>query len=172
MQQLISVRTGSIALLLYLLAAAQVTTAEPSTKRVIGETARIVVEESSLTYLARIDTGARITSLHATDIEVPGGVADQRQNIGKQVRFTTENEQQQRVTMMAPIVDVAQVRNAQGVEYRYVIDLKLAWQGIGKRGRVNLRNRSAMSYKLLIGRNWLADDFVVDVDRSEGTIKK
>ena len=29
---------------------------------------------------------------------------------------------------------------------------------------VNLRDRSAMTYKLLIGRNWLSEDYLVDVD--------
>jgi len=77
----------------------------------------------------------------------------------------------ERTKVTTKIIDVSKVRNAQGVEYRYVVNLNLNWQGMDKSGHVNLRDRSAMSYKLLIGRNWLSDDFVVDVNKSEGIIK-
>lgn len=42
-------------------------------KRVIGETARISLTGSGIEYLARIDTGARVTSVHALDVKVSGG---------------------------------------------------------------------------------------------------
>jgi len=63
------------------------------------------------------------------------------------------------------------VRNAQGVETRYQIPLTLRWHGIDKLIRVNLRDRSAMTYKLLIGRDWLMGDFVVDVEVNKGSRK-
>jgi hypothetical protein len=140
-------------------------------KKVIGETARISLNDGGIEYLARVDTGARITSVHALDIEVAGGASDQKDNIGKMVTFSTENEKGERKQVTTEIIRVAKVRNAQGVEYRYVVDLNLNWQGLDKSGHVNLRDRSVMSYKLLIGRNWLSDDFVVDVNKSEGIIK-
>lgn len=140
-------------------------------KKIIGETARISLSEGNIDYLARIDTGARITSVHALTLEVAGGVSDKKDNIGKMITFSTENEKGERQQITTEIVDVAKVRNAQGVEYRYVVDLNLNWQGMNKSGQVNLRDRSAMTYKLLIGRNWLSDDFVVDVNKSEGIIK-
>ncbi len=142
-----------------------------SGKKVIGETAQISMTDGNIEYLARIDTGARITSVHALDVEVAGGSQDKEDNIGKLLTFDTENEKGERKQVTAEIIDVAKVRNAQGVEYRYVVDLNLNWQGMDKSGHVNLRDRSAMSYKLLIGRNWLSDDFVVDVNKSEGIIK-
>lgn len=64
------------------------------------------------------------------------------------VTFSTENEKGERREITIKIIDVAKVRNAQGVEYRYVVDLKLGWKGMAKGGEVNLRDRSAMSYKL------------------------
>ncbi len=42
-------------------------------RKVVGETARISLADAGIEYLARIDTGARITSVHALDMEVPGG---------------------------------------------------------------------------------------------------
>ncbi len=140
-------------------------------KKIIGETARISLTDAGMEYLARIDTGARITSIHILDIDVVEGSADKKDNIGKMVSFTTENEKGERKQVTTRIIDVAKVRNAQGIEYRYVVDLNLYWQGLDKSVHVNLRDRSAMSYKLLIGRNWLSGDFVVDVNKSEGIIK-
>ena len=140
-------------------------------KMVIGETARISLTEPGIEYLARIDTGARVTSVHALDMKVSGGVSDKKDNVGKMVTFSTENEKGERREITTKIIDVAKVRNAQGVEYRYVVDLKLGWKDMAKGGEVNLRDRSAMSYKLLIGRNWLSKDFIVDVDVAEGIIK-
>jgi hypothetical protein len=43
--------------------------------------------------------------------------------------------------------------------------MELAWKGVSKKVEVNLRNREKMTYKLLIGRNWLENDFIVDVER-------
>ena len=140
-------------------------------KKIIGETAAISVTDADLLFLARIDTGARVTSIHALDMQVENGSTNKQQNIGKTVTFYTENEQGIRKKISTPIIDVAKVRNAQGVEYRYVVSLNLNWHGVDKAGEVNLRDRSVMTYKLLIGRNWLQNDFLVDVDISEGLNK-
>ncbi len=138
---------------------------ESGDKFIIGETAQIAIAEAELEFLARIDTGARVTSIHALDVEVTGGVANQRENEGKPVRFRVINTKGEERTLESKIVDVASVRNAQGTEHRYVVELTLVWEGFEKAVEVNLRDRSAMTYKLLIGRNWLARDFLVDVDR-------
>jgi hypothetical protein len=142
-----------------------------TTKPIIGKTARIKITEANLEYLARIDTGARITSIHAINIAVQDGETDKTKNIGKSISFDTANEKGDNKQIFTKIVDVGKVRNAQGVEYRYVVDLKLNWNDVNKSGFVNLRDRSAMNYKLLIGRNWLSDEFKVDVSKNEGVIK-
>ncbi len=130
----------------------------------VGETAVITVAEAGLPYLARIDTGARVTSLHAFDLQIEDVDPDPRNNIGKTLRFSTENERGERVLMRSQISGVARVRNAQGVEYRYEVLLTMQRRGKLKPVTVNLRDRSAMTYKLLMGRNWLRGDYVVDVE--------
>lgn len=57
--------------------------------------------------------------------------------------------------------------SAQGREKRYLVRLTLSAMGVRKTILVNLRDRSQLRYKLLLGRNWLADDFLVDVDLDE-----
>ena len=45
------------------------------------------------------------------------------------------------------------------------VELRVGWDTINKTIDVNLRNRSKMKYKLLIGRDWLEREVVVDLER-------
>lgn len=157
----------SITIQIWLAAYACIALAEP---QVLGETAKVHVPALKLHFLARIDTGARITSIHAMDIHIDDESADPKVNIGKKITFTTFNEQGTHRKSTQTIVDYAIVRNAHGVEYRYVVELEVAWHDVVKTIKVNLRDRSHMHYKLLIGRNWLRNDFLVDISQAEGLI--
>ncbi|MCK5914664.1 MAG: ATP-dependent zinc protease [Deltaproteobacteria bacterium] len=134
------------------------------TKVTVGATEIIHIVEADLDFLTRIDTGARTTSIHALEIEIESPAKKKRANVGKKISLTLINGKGEKKRLHTTIVDALQVRNAQGVEVRYMIPLTLRWQGIDKTINVNLRNRSAMTYKLLIGRDWLSQDFIVDVD--------
>ncbi len=133
-------------------------------KEIIGETAWVSVSGVPFEYLSRIDTGARITSVHAVDMHVKNGASKASDNIGREITFTSVNRAGKSQQISAPIIKVSTVKNSQGVEERYVIELTLSWKGVSKNVEVNLRDRSAMQYKMLIGRNWLSSDFLVDVD--------
>ncbi|SFZ98230.1 Protein of unknown function DUF785 [hydrothermal vent metagenome] len=150
------------------------------TRTKIGQHAYVKVNELNTSYLSRIDTGARITSLHALNIKLldnNGNVINvtedtnseiknksYKDNIGKLISFDTINEKGEKTHYKTKVKDVALVKNAQGREYRYVIDLTLTFKGNSKHVNVNLRDRSKMEYKLLIGRNWLHNDFYVVTD--------
>ena len=131
---------------------------------VIGENAWITVENIDHSINARIDTGARTTSIHALDIVIEGAKQEFDANVGKPVSFTIIDAAGQSFHMQSTISGVTKVRNAQGVEMRYNVPMILTWGGVSKSIKVNLRDRSAMSYKLLIGRDWLSEDFLVNVD--------
>ena len=133
-------------------------------KILIGETAWVEVGDIPYAYLARIDTGARVTSIHAVDVEIMDGSSVPDENVGKTVSFKTVNRDGKIQAMSTVIVKVSTVKNSQGIEQRYVIELPLSWKDVNKKVEVNLRDRSKMTYKLLIGRNWLSKDFLVDVD--------
>lgn len=153
-------------------------------KLTVGAAEHVRVVEADLRFLTRIDTGAASTSLHAEDMTVLDGEnispadyseAEQksivrpkmRKNIGKYLQFTTENEQGEKHQGKALITNVAAVRNSQGLEIRYKVALAVEWQGHAKTVEVNLRDRSKMHYKLLVGRNWLEGDYLVDVERNK-----
>ena len=135
-------------------------------KKVIGPTALYSINEQA-EFKARIDTGAATTSIHAVDIEIEDEVEDMQGNIGKTVHFPVENADKKQWRITSKISKVKQVRNSQGIEKRYLVPLRLGWDSINKTVDVNLRDRSKMQYKLLIGRDWMAKEVVVDLERQE-----
>ncbi|MEL6114998.1 RimK/LysX family protein [Photobacterium sp. SP02] len=137
-------------------------------KSIVGQVETINVQDLELEYKARIDTGANTSSINAYDIRILGDKSeDMRENLGNMVEFKTKNEKGETTTHKAKIVKVSKIRNAQGVERRYAVKMDLSWNGEHKQVTVNLRNRSKLEYKLLLGRNWLMGDYLVDVEKSD-----
>ncbi|QYJ84714.1 RimK/LysX family protein [Shewanella mesophila] len=132
-------------------------------KRVIGPVAPISIVETGLVFETRIDSGAVENSLHAVDLKIEGGVDDMELNVGKMLYFTTENEKGESHRVHARIAEVSLIRNAQGSEIRYMVELNVGEPGLEYKVKVNLRDRSKMTNKLLIGRNWLQGHYLVDV---------
>jgi hypothetical protein len=136
-------------------------------KEIIGETAIVSIVEAEMSYVSRIDTGAKSISLHAVDVEIENKSVNAKDNIGKRITFTTENTKAEKKRITAKIIDVSTIRNSQGVEERYVVELTFLYKDREGRKKVNLRDRSAMKYKLLIGRDGL-QKVLVDVSQSSG----
>tara|TARA_B100001094_G_C18189740_1_gene806311 strand:+ start:2587 stop:2994 length:408 start_codon:yes stop_codon:yes gene_type:complete len=130
-------------------------------KPTIGPTAQLYVKEAGFDYLARIDTGARISSIHAFDIQLRGSaLSPMHLNKGKKILFSTENHQGRQARIEAIVIDVPVIRTPVGSEERYIVELVIG----DYRVHATLRDRSQMDYKLLIGRNWLEGHYLVDVD--------
>lgn len=129
----------------------------------LGATATVEQIESDLEYLARVDTGARLTSIHVEQFEVEDEAADVFENIGKSVRILLVNRAGQQRTIVTTILDVVIVKQSEGEEARYVVPLTLSVQGVQRRILVTLNDRSRMSYALLLGRNFIRGEFLVDV---------
>lgn len=142
-------------------------------KSIVGPVETIKVNDLGINYEARIDTGANTTSINAYNIKIDGKTEEDNSkqtmhdNLGHKITFTTKNELGQEVTHTAKIIKVSKIRNAQGVERRYAVVMDLIWNGQSKAIPVNLRDRSKLKYKLLIGRNWLEGDYLVDVTKAD-----
>lgn len=113
---------------------------------------------------AKLDTGARTSSLHAFDIEVVGEGSDER------VRFWLRPWQQSAtdaVEVECPIHDRRTVRSSSGhAEERIVVILDIRMLGHEFPAEVTLTNRDAMGFRMLIGRQALRRRFAVDPARS------
>ncbi len=129
-------------------------------KQWVGATERVSLLPSGLKLLARVDTGAKTTSIHAINIRTPIGLS-----IGKPVSFTTSNANGKSISVDTRIAGTALVKTSEGSERRIKIPLNIKWQDQQKQVLVTLNDRSSMQYRLLLGRNWLTGDYVVDVDK-------
>ena len=111
---------------------------------------------------AKIDTGARTSSLHAAVLE------EVEREGQRYVRFAVDfPEQKVRQVCEAVHVDVRGITSSNGeTQYRYVIKTPLKIGSIVFRAEISLADRSDMKFPMLIGRSSLRRRFVVDSGHS------
>jgi len=109
---------------------------------------------------AKIDTGARTSSLHAYDIEefTRGG--------HKMVRFTVHPEQRstkETFVAEAPLIERRNVRPSTGhAELRYVVVTNVTLLGQTWEVELTLTRRDHMGFRMLLGRQAIRRRFLVD----------
>lgn len=112
----------------------------------------------------KIDTGARTSALDVARyelMETAGGelmatlyLALDRRHPGRFTRIHT------------PVLRMVVVRNTAGLrEERPLVETAVRIGTVRKRIRITITNRSSMRYRMILGREALANDFVVDVSR-------
>ena len=143
--------------------------AEPAPRQVIGPTAQVTEASSGVAITARVDTGAAVTSLHVgqDDLVIPEPAEDPVDNLGKSVRLRVANRDGESSWVETRLVDYVEVRSANGAEHRYRVRLPLRYGGVEKSAIVNLNDRSQMTYRMLLGRDFLEGDFIVDVSQPD-----
>ncbi|MBX3432626.1 MAG: RimK/LysX family protein [Pirellulales bacterium] len=136
-------------------------------KRLIGATAVVVEAETGIPFLARVDTGAHSTSLHVEKWEIEGESKDRKKNIGKKIRFQLHNGKKHAAWVTGKIVSTVRVKTSVDHESRYKVEVRLRVGDFEKECLVTLNDRSHMTYPALLGRNFLYNDFLVDVSLDE-----
>ncbi len=113
---------------------------------------------------AKVDTGARTSSLHAWDLATfdRGGAP--------WVRFAIhpwQDSDRDEVQVEAPLVDHREVRSSSGAaEPRPVVRTELSLAGRLVAAEVTLARRDEMGFRMLVGREALRGRFLVDPERS------
>jgi hypothetical protein len=131
--------------------------------RLIGATT-VVTEVSTGTSLpARVDTGATSCSIHCVAMEIKDAAEDPRENIGKPVRFLLKKSDGEDLWVESKIVDHVKIRTSEKEDERYKVRLRLRWEDVEKKVVATLNDRQNMKYPMLLGRNFLRDDFLVNV---------
>jgi hypothetical protein len=97
-------------------------------------------------------------------IRIEGESETMAENIGKIVLFEVKNGKGESHWIKSKIETYVRVKKDDGFERRYKVPLTLQWKDIEKKVLVTLNNRSQMDYPLLLGRNFLQGDFLVDVE--------
>jgi hypothetical protein len=113
---------------------------------------------------AKVDTGADNSSLHAFNLT-------RFEHEGRQmVRFEVHTRQRKRkpsVECVAEVVGERMVKNPGGrAERRPVIRTRLVVAGQEFEALVNLTTRDEMTFRMLLGRRTLRNEFLVDPGRS------
>ena len=131
------------------------TPAESKEKIKIGAVENVVLLPWGVTMPARIDTGAATSSLDARNLVIKDKTAEfnlPQQYGGRQIRL--------------PILKWKTVKSAGTKGQRPVVVVELCIGPKRVRTQVNLNDRSNVKYPLIIGRNTLMRDFIVECSTS------
>jgi hypothetical protein len=112
----------------------------------------------------KIDTGARTSALDVVRydlMETAGG------GLTATLYLALDSKHPGRFTRIhTPVLRTVLVRNPGGLrEERPLVETAVRLGPIHKRIRITITNRSSMRYRMILGREALANDFIVDVSR-------
>lgn len=124
----------------------------------VGWSEYVSLPEWGVEYLhAKIDTGARTSALHVENIEPVGE---------DRVRFDivlSRRHPDRRRTVEAEVVKRAPVRNSTGaMRKRWFVRTRLRLGPVEKEILVSLVSRDRMVFRMLLGREALGEDFLVN----------
>jgi hypothetical protein len=130
-------------------------------KVVVGWREWVALPQADVPWVkAKVDTGARSSSIHAFDLEVFEEDGHER------VRFSIhpwQRSDEDHVELTLPVLDMREVRSSNGqVEKRYAVSLDVTLAGRTITTVMTLSNRDEMGFRMLIGREALRSRFVVD----------
>jgi len=123
-------------------------------KTVLGGIEDVILLPWGIKLPARIDTGAAKSSLDAREIKVQDDMIEfklPKKYGGLQIRL--------------PIMGWRHIRTPEGLERRPVVELEICLGSKRFLTLVNLTDRSMVKYPLILGRNSLRENFLVDVRR-------
>ncbi len=133
-------------------------------KEVIGLVESVRIEPGGLVVDAKIDTGADNSSIHASDV-----VRFKRRG-ESWVRFRVVTHNATSETLERELVRVARVKRPTGKSQRRpVVMLGLCLGTAYREVEVTLVDRSRFRYRMIIGRSFLGNDFLVDPSKKNTT---
>jgi len=137
-----------------------VTVTVNSDKLVVGELERVMIEPPGGLIVARVDTGADSSSLHAEEI------VEFERDGRRWVRFNVKMEDGVK-TIERPIKRVVRVLQQADPEgsRRPVVQLRLRLGNVRETVDFTLADRSHLNNEVLLGRNFLTDVALVDVGK-------
>jgi hypothetical protein len=136
-------------------------------KHIIGATAVLTEVSTGISFDARIDTGAKTCSLDVEEMEIKDEARRRSSNVGKPIRFLVKGKEGKSKWIETTIAGAVRIRSSSQTDgkydHRYKVRLTFEWKGFRKEVLVTLNDRGRMDYPLLVGRDYLRDDFLVDV---------
>lgn len=128
-------------------------------KTVVGFAEKVRIYPGNLEVRARIDTGAKLASLHCnciTPIKRKGE---------DWVSFTVSNTEGKVIRLERKVHRVVSIKRHFGKSQdRFVIMLDVCLANVHKETEVSLIDRKGLTYPMLIGRQFMGKDFLVDTE--------
>ena len=121
----------------------------------IGEVEDVILLPWGVKLPARIDTGAATSSLDARDLTIKEDT----------VEFKLPPKYGG-MSLCLPVVGWKYIRSSEARERRPVVEMEFCLGPKRVRAKVNLNDRSTVKYPLILGRNVLKEDFIVDCKQS------
>ena len=126
-------------------------------KQVVGWVENVKVYPGGVMVKAKLDTGAKTSSL---DCEC---ITPFKRDGKDWLSFSVKNHLGEIVRLEKPVVRIAHIKRHFGKEQvRYVVKLGLCLGSVYREADVTLVDRTGFNYSLLVGRNFLKHDFLID----------
>lgn len=156
---------GLCAALLLLAAPLSQGSSQDPGKIIAGWIEKICLVEQSLILKAKLDTGARTSSIHAINVE------QFKKNDKDRVRFdlllTGVNDKQHTIHMERPRARRVRIKNNVGdSDRRVVVELEICFDGRKYTTEFTLANRAEYNYDILLGREFLQGIAVIDPENT------
>ncbi len=113
---------------------------------------------------AKVDTGARTSAIDVASYELCAADGDR---LVANLRLALNRKHPERLTLVqATVLRMVVVSNSGGVrEERPMIETTVRLGPVTKRIRLTVTNRASMRFRMILGRQALKGDFVVDVSQ-------
>ena len=137
----------------------------PTSPAVVGWREWVALPDAGIDWIkAKIDTGARSSAIHAFDL------VEEERDGEAWVRFSIhpwQKSDEDVAELALPVLDRREVRSSNGqVEERFAVPMAVTLAGRTITTVMTLSNRDEMGFRLLIGREALAQGFLVDSAQS------
>jgi hypothetical protein len=129
-------------------------TSSAGEKITIGEVEDVILMPWRVRLPARVDTGAATSSLDARELKVKNNIAE----------FKLPKKYGD-LLLRLPVMEWQKIRSADFKEKRPVVEITFCMGPKSIHAQVTLNDRSTVRFPLIIGRNVLRDNFVVDCTR-------
>ena len=138
---------------------------------IAGWVEKVRIENQDYEVKAKLDTGAKTSSIHATDIK--SFKKDGKRWVKFTLKLKDSKDNNHEITMEKPRSRKAKIKNQNGEhDRRYVVDLKLCFNGREYVTEFTLAERTDYIYDILLGRQFLEKTAIVDSKKTFLTLAK
>jgi len=156
---------GTCAIGLLLCACAATASSSEPGKVIAGWIEKISLVDPAITLKAKLDTGAKTSSIHAINVEQYK--RDGKRRVKFDLRVTDINDQVHTLHMDRPKARRVAIKNNDGDhDRRAVVELEVCFDGRRHITEFTLADRSEYIYDVLLGREFLQGIAVIDPEKT------